>query len=157
MGVLEIEFISVENAKPETPRLQIGVSGECPYFTAWGTTTGKVADETGEYPLEVIIQPPEGERFPSNQQQPGLNGIEGSIPDAPEVSKPYEVTIVVANLEKIIYDYYKTFWDLDDWQSNTGNFLPNFREPQKLASNIQGGIGIFACYSVSTCTVIVDE
>ena len=87
-------------------------------------------------------------RFPSDDQS-SFNIYEGIVSRAYLAENP-AVTIYLRNVEESLYKYFETYYDFEEWDNNNeGNLFPNFREPQPVFSNIEGGVGIFAGHNQS--------
>lgn len=67
-----------------------------------------------------------------------------------------ELIVYIRNIDRNMFLYYDSFRKLDDWHSNNGNLIPNFREPSPLFSIINGGIGIFGAYNLITQNLRID-
>jgi|GEM_PF-1716226 len=84
----------------------------------------------------------------TDSQQSGRNVIQGRVLDATRWPGN-SLRMEVANLEASLHRYLTDYRDLSTWNNNTDGFIPSFREPKALYSNIEGGIGIFAAYNRS--------
>lgn len=94
-------------------------------------------------------------RFPSDDQA-AFNAYEGIVSRAYLADNP-RLTIYLRNVEANLYEYFKTYQYFDGWDiNNEGNLFPNFRDPEPVFSNIEGGVGIFAGYNQSIKTYQID-
>ncbi len=84
----------------------------------------------------------------TDQQRSGKNTIGGRVVDVARI-QPISLKMDVLNLEQPLHRYLTDYRDLANWNANTDGFIPTFREPKPVFSNVQGGTGIFAAYNRS--------
>lgn len=128
-----------------------------PYCTLWGSSTA-VQEAAGEvFPLPVTVDLIQDvDRYPTDRQVSGKNVTTGAVWGASEAMRPFELSVILANVEESLFRYYRSYWVHHDWEINTENLFPDFREPAQIYSNVNGGVGLFASINCSVGTISVD-
>ena len=90
----------------------------------------------------------------TDQQRGGRNTLTGRVLDAAR-RKPLLLNIEVLNLEPALHRFLVDTRDLNNFNANTDGFIPTFREPRPVASNVEGGVGIFAAYNRSETVLMI--
>lgn len=88
----------------------------------------------------------------TDRQRGGANTIAGRVLSAGQATS-VSLKMEVLNLDEPLHRYTTDHRDLATWNNNTDGFIPTFREPKAIYSNVEGGIGIFAAYNRSVAVV----
>lgn len=130
------------------------------YYDLWADVKGEIEYEyhgkVYRNPLQVNIDTPgDNIYFPSDKQNIGLNEESGTIGNAYYKGTSDEVVlkVTVANMDETFFKFYQSYGNYQTWLENSREFVPNFREPMPIFSNIKNGTGYFSAYNSVTVTV----
>jgi|JI8StandDraft_1071087.scaffolds.fasta_scaffold128496_2 hypothetical protein len=119
-----------------------------PYFILSSVATGtyEVTNPRGTFTASLISQLDKGSFIMAKQND---NNSETGVVTNAYLSTEPGLNILLRNIDLNMYMFYDTYGEFDDWNSNTGNLIPNFRDPKPIYSNIIGGVGVFGAYNVN--------
>jgi hypothetical protein len=119
-----------------------------PYYILSTRATGtyEITNPRGTFTVSLLSVLDEGSFIVDKQKE--HNARNGNVSNAYLSTNP-GLKIYLRNVDHNMYSFYKTLIELDEWNSNTGNLIPNFREPQSVYSNIIGGAGVFGGYNLN--------
>jgi hypothetical protein len=110
------------------------------------TGTYEVTNPRGTFTASLISQLDKGSFIMAKQND---NNSETGVVTNAYLSTEPGLNILLRNIDLNMYMFYDTYGEFDDWNSNTGNLIPNFRDPKPIYSNIIGGVGVFGAYNVN--------
>jgi hypothetical protein len=123
------------------------------FYNVWANVKGEIKtthqNQTSIYPLYANIETPDGNiYFPSDKQNTGPNEEHGTVGLAYlATSDEVILNLTVANMDETFFRFYQSYGDYQTWLDNSREFIPNFREPMPIFSNIKNGTGYFSAYN----------
>jgi len=125
-----------------------------PFAWVEGLTTSSGPTSYGDVRFDGTGGPDFVGALLTDEQRSGKNTLTGRVLGTTR-RKPLSLNIEVLNLDPALHRFLVDTRDLNTFNANTDGFIPTFREPRPVASNVEGGVGIFSAYNQSEVTFLI--